>query len=71
MVIAKHVILSEVEESPVCSNGRAAEAFTSPFARICLPQAGAWFARRRPQHDGQRRRVTDAFRRWLLKIMSF
>ena len=33
MVIAKHVILSGVEESPVFSIGRAAEAITGPFAR--------------------------------------
>ena len=39
MAIESHVILSGVEESPVYSIGRAAEAFTSPFARtLRLPR---------------------------------
>ena len=33
MMTGPPVILSGVEESPVYSIGRAAEAFTSPFAR--------------------------------------
>ena len=41
MVIAMHVILSEVEESPVYSNGRGAEAFTSPFARTLRRPCGS------------------------------
>ena len=33
MAIENHVILSEVEESPVFSIGRGVEAFSSSFAR--------------------------------------
>ena len=56
MVIAKHVILSEVEESPVFSNGRAAEAFTGPFARTLRLPCGSH------SNDSVGVRVMDPYR---------